>query len=52
MNESFEMKSLRSNNLTGKYWQAFVAVIDYELAAKEHCVSFIHKGYTIIANRQ
>lgn len=32
--------------------QAFVALIDYELQAKEHYISFIHKGYTMTANRQ
>lgn len=32
--------------------QADVALIDYDWQAKEHCISFIHKGYTIQANRQ
>lgn len=32
--------------------QAVVALIDYDWQAKEHYISFIHKGYTIQANSQ
>lgn len=48
-------ESLRGNKLKEKQAsQAFVALIDYELQAKGHYryISFIHKGYTMIANRQ